>query len=141
MIFIEDTDFEVQVREEILAMLGVEDLNNSTAIITAEQMAISQIKENIGGRYDTDAIFASTGLDRNFYIVMITIDIMLYHLWSKKAPKRIPETRETRYGDALDWLKPVGKGTLSCTLPQKNIEDYTGDIIIESLYKPTNNKY
>ena len=45
------------------------------------------------------------------------------------------------YQDALDWLKAVGEGTLQTDLPQLPTDEYTGDVVITSNYKPNQNKY
>ena len=64
-----------------------------SAIEMAEHIAIDQIKSYLSGRYNVEAIFSATGEERNHFILMITIDIALYHLWSKQAPRKIPELR------------------------------------------------
>jgi hypothetical protein len=65
----------------------------------------------------------------------------LYHLWAKRAPRKIPEYRATRYQDALDWLKSVGSGELQSALPQLPPDEYSGTISIKSKYQPQNHKY
>lgn len=139
MAFIVDTDFEVQVRNEILTLLDGSD--EKTAVELATRMATDQITQYIGGKYDCKTIFAATGDDRDHFIVMITIDILLYHLWAKRAPRKIPEYRATRYQDALDWLKSVGSGELQSALPQLPPDEYSGTISIKSKYQPQNHKY
>lgn len=139
MAFIVDTDFEVQVRNEILTLL--DDSDDKAAVELATRMATDQITQYIGGKYDCKTIFAATGDDRDHFIVMITIDILLYHLWAKRAPRKIPEYRATRYQDALDWLKSVGSGELQSALPQLPPDEYSGTISIKSKYQPQNHKY
>ena len=137
--FIIDTDFDVQVRQEILTLLdGSED---KAAVELAARMATDQITQYIGGKYDCKTIFAAEGDDRDHFIVMITIDILLYHLWAKRAPRKIPEYRATRYQDALDWLKAVGSGEMQSALPQLPPDEYSGLISIKSKYEPNNHKY
>ena len=137
--FIQETDYEVQARKEILSLL--DDTDQRTAILKAERFAVSQIRKYIGGRYDCDTIFSATGDDRDDYIIMITIDITLYHLWSKKAPKSVPEHRKIRYNDALDWLTNVGSGEMPTDLPQLSTDTYKSDLRIYSLHRPNDNKY
>lgn len=137
--FIQETDYEVQARQEMLRLLDGSD--ERTALMQAERFAISQIRKYIGGRYDCNTLFSATGEDRDDYIVMITIDIAIYHLWAKKAPKVIPEHRKERYSDALDWLTNVGSGEMPTDLPQLSTDDYKGDVRIASRYKPNDNKY
>lgn len=137
--FIQDTDYEVQVRQEILQLLDGSD--DRSAVALAERMATDQIKQYLGGRYDMTAVFGAEGDNRDHFLLMVAIDIALYHLWSKRAPRKIPEFRSQRYQDALDWLKAVGEGTLKSDLPQLAADDYHGDVVISSKYKPNNNKY
>lgn len=136
MIFLTDTDFDVQVQTEILNLIS-----STASQDIAERMAIDQIKAYISGKYDTATIFAQTADARNHFIIMIIIDIMLYHLWAKKAPRAIPEYRETRYNDALEWLNAVGKGTMQTDLPQLPSEEYLSEVRIYSQYTPNNNKF
>ncbi len=137
--FLTENDFEVQVRNEILTLLDGSD--DKAAVELATRMATDQITQYIGGKYDCKTIFAAQGDDRDHFIVMITIDILLYHLWAKRAPRKIPEYRATRYQDALDWLKSVGSGELQSALPQLPDDEYEGRIAIKSKYKPQNHKY
>ena len=137
MAFITDTDYDVQTRQEILAILDNTDLHSKMR--AAEKMAEDQIRNYIGGFYDMYSVFNKIGDERDQYIVMITIDSALYHLWSQKAPRKISEFRSQRYQDALDWLKIVAGGG-KCSLPPLPGEVFASDIIIQS--RPlNNNKY
>ena len=140
--FLTDDDYAVQIRTEISKI--IDSTTNSVKLIASEQMAIDQIKNHIAGRYDCDKIFtpADTTDTRDKFIVMIVIDLALYHLWTKEAPNNIPKTRELRYNDALEWLKEVQKGQ-SCNLPK--LQDDSGvdmiDVRIWSDRTPENNMY
>lgn len=137
--FIEESDYEVQVRQEIMSILDPSAANS--AIEMAERMAIDQIKSYLSGRYDVEAIFSATGEERNHFLLMIAIDIALYHLWSKRAPRKIPELRAQRYQDAIDWLKAVGEGTMTTDLSQLQGDDFFGSFKISSKYQPNDNKF
>lgn len=139
MAFITDEDYEVQVRNEILKLLDGTPENFS--VRQAERMAIDQIKNFLSGRYDVATIFDATGDARDQYLVMITIDIALYHLWSKRAPRMIPEYRKTRYDDALAWLTDVGQGDITTGLPAIATDTYQGEIRISSRYAQSDYKY
>ena len=68
-------------------------------------------------RYDVDTAFSRTGDQRNGYLVMIVADVALYHLVSW-LPKRIGfDIRETRYNQAIAWLKDVQSGKATPDLP------------------------
>lgn len=141
--FIQTADYGMQIKAEIIKMLtsNTEGWYNSVKLIRAEQTAISQIRNRIGKRYDCSLIFApllpvaiveegeepEEQIDsRDQWIVTITIDISLYHLYSKTGSKDVPEHRSQRYQDAIDWLKDVGNGTTTADLPAL-IDSTTGE--------------
>lgn len=116
MAFLQDTDYSVLIRNEIKSLLEEE---NPADRLKAESMAIAQMKAYLSGRYDVDAIFIDPGTPdtRNMHIVMLAIDITLYHLYSSEAPGRMPEHRSNRYEDALSWLKDAARGNIKPDLP------------------------
>ena len=126
--FITEADYAMQIKQEIIRLLtSPTEWYISAKLVRAEQTAIAQIKNRIGKRYDCAAIFSAlTEPDvRDAWIVTITIDIALYHLYSQTGMKDLPEHRAQRYQDAIDWLKDVGNGTTSADLPV--IVDASGD--------------
>lgn len=141
MAFIAEEDYTVLIRNEIKDIL----LENYTVgkLKTAENMGIAQVKKRLAGRYDVGKIFTAVGDDRDSYIVMITLDCALYHLYTATVPNKIPAIRAERYQDALDWLKSVARGEEDTDLPV--IEDEEGNkmlgIKITSKYPPSNNRW
>ena len=140
--FLTADDYSMQIKQEIIKLLTSNDEQwfNSVSLKRAENTAISQIKNRIGKRYNCELIFApllppvvTEGSEepgeqidtRDQWIVTITIDIVLYHLYSKSGHKDISENRSQRYQDAIDWLKDVGNGTTTADLPQL-IDESTG---------------
>lgn len=140
--FILEADYGMSIKAEIIKILtsNSDQWFNSAKLIRAEQTAISQIKNRIGKRYDCSLIFAplqpvavveegeepGEQIDsRDQWIVTITIDIALYHLYSQTGSKDVPEHRSLRYQDAVDWLKDVGNGTTTADLPMI-IDETTG---------------
>lgn len=72
------------------------------------------------GVLPTDITKWTTGDNRNQQLVNYFIDITLYHLHSRVAPRNIPELRVKRYDDAIAWFKmAAGKGdnTVTADLP------------------------
>jgi phage gp36-like protein len=58
------------------------------------------------------------GDNRNAQMVNYMIDIVLYHIHSRIAPKNIPDLRVKRYDDAISWLKNCAKGDwITASLP------------------------
>lgn len=152
--FLKDTDYAVLIRSEIKNIL-LENYNE-TKLLSAEQMAIAQIKNYLAGRYDVGLIFTpllepaigdnlGEQIDtRNAFVVMITIDCALYHLYCSIAPNKIPEHRSNRYQDALDWLKSMLDSKSKADLPLIKDES-TGEVKdsfrLSSNNKVTNNKW
>lgn len=142
MAFLETQDYDVLIRTEIKNIL-LENYS-PTKLSGAENMAVAQIKNYIGGRYDMQNIFSATAEQRNSFIIMIALDCALYHLYSSIAPNKIPKHRAERYQDALEWLKSVAKGETIADLPLLT-DGTTGeekyDTRLSSNYKPDNNKW
>ena len=131
--FILQEDYAMQIKQEIIRILTTPaEWYNTAKLIRAEQTAIDQIKNRIGKRYDCNLIFTPQpgepeGADnRDQWIVTITIDIALYHLYSQTGQKDIPEHRQQRYQDAIDWLKDVGNGITLANLPEL-VDEQTGE--------------
>jgi phage gp36-like protein len=149
--FLKDTDYDVLIRTEIKNIL-LENYS-STKLLSAEQMAIAQIKNYLAGRYDVALIFApllppaegeGEQLDtRNSFIVMIVIDCALYHLYCSLAPNKIPEHRSNRYQDALEWLKMIAQGNSNADLPllTNELGEVKDMFRLTSKYKATDNKW
>lgn len=57
------------------------------------------------------------GDNRNQQLVNYVIDIALYHIHSRIAPRNIPDLRVKRYDDAIKWLKMAGEGKITADLP------------------------
>ena len=56
--------------------------------------------------------------NRNQQMVNMMIDVTLFHLHSRIAPRNIPDLRVKRYDDVIAWLKNVSRGTdITADLP------------------------
>ena len=98
MIFLEQSDFRAVCDDATLALIHQADPQN---LDRAEGYAIEEVSGYLRSRYDMQKAYASTGTARNAQLVMITCDVVLYHLvaW---LPKRIGfEIREMRYNNAI----------------------------------------
>lgn len=76
------------------------------------------------GFYPTDTDKWIKGDNRSQQMVMVIIDITLYHIHSRIAPRNIPELRILRYDSAKEWLNKCNLGDIYPDLPllpiQKN---------------------
>lgn len=139
--FITNEDYSALIRNEIKDLL-LENYSESR-LRASEQMAVSQIKNYLSGRYDVAQIFSKEGEKRNSHIVMLTIDCALYHLYTATIPRKMPEIRSQRYQDAIDWLKLVAEGKANADLPKPKSdkgEEYLG-LKVSSKYELNNNKW
>lgn len=138
--FLKDTDYAMQIRSEIKRLLDgstVGDTEPPLKLLRAENTAISQIRKYLSGRIDCDAIFNAVDDARDEFIITICIDIALYHLYSQTGNKDIPTHRQTRYDDALEWLRDAGKGEINTDLPSNLTDDNPGEVRLFS--KPPEN--
>lgn len=114
MNFLTIDDFKAVCDPQTLSVINQDDTAN---LDRAENYAIEEVSSYLRTRYDTVAAFAATGNNRNGFLVMIVADVCLYHLiaW---LPKRIGfDIRETRYNQAIAWLKDVQAGKATPDLP------------------------
>lgn len=138
--FIEDTDYDMQIKQEILALIKGTD---NAKLLRAEGTAVKQVLNWLSGRYDMQTVMSETSDDRDQWLITLIIDITLYHLYSQTGHKDVPTHRAQRYQDALDWLKMAGTGEIGTTLPPLEDEDGSvpGDPNIFSLQKPDNHRW
>ncbi|MCQ2298734.1 MAG: DUF1320 domain-containing protein [Bacteroidales bacterium] len=114
MNFLSIDDFKTVCDHQTLTVI---DQNDSSNLDRAESYAIEEVASYLRTRYDVSATFSKSGDQRNGYLVMIVADVALYHLVSW-LPKRIGfDTRETRYNQAITWLKDVQSGKATPDLP------------------------
>lgn len=72
---------------------------------------------SFSGELPTDTNFFTAGDDRNKQIRMYMVDICLYHLLTRIAPRNTPQNRIDRYFAAISWLKMVARGEVTANLP------------------------
>lgn len=66
----------------------------------------------------TDTTKWTAGDNRNMQLVNYCIDVALYTVHSRIAPRNIPELRVKRYDDVIKWLTNVAQGkTVTAALP------------------------
>lgn len=120
--FIDNEDYKVVIGDAALKVVSQSSPEN---IANAEAEAIEEISGYLRPVYDTAAIFATTGNDRNRLIVMYTADIVLYHLTASQPQKMGSEIRKERYERAIKWLEGVQAGKIVPDLPLAGSDDYS----------------
>ncbi len=108
--FIDKPDFNSSIHSEIVDLIT---RSTDTTLEENVQQAIDEMAGYLSARYDTDAIFAATGDNRNKLLAMLCKDITLYHLHAVGNPNQMPDLRVKRYDDAINTLKRIQKGEVN----------------------------
>jgi phage gp36-like protein len=108
-------------------LLHIQDVNiqqiiNSNEAVRdqANLLAVAEARSYLIQKYDIDLELAKTGSDRDAQMLSTVIDISLFHLHSRIAPRNIPELRQMRYDNAIMWLNQCAKGEVTPALEKIN---------------------
>ena len=71
--------------------------------------------------YDVDAIFSTTGSDRNNALLVFVKDIAIWHFINLSNVAVEMELRLKRYEKAIQWLQKVQDGKTNPQLPVKEV--------------------
>ena len=102
--FVELTDYDASIHREILDSLVREDKN---IVEICEDRAIAEMRGYLAKRYDCDRIFSAVGVERNQLVLMMVIDITVYHIFCIHNPQKLSQVRKDRYERAVEWMKGV----------------------------------
>ena len=108
--FIELTDYDASIHREILDALTRED---ESIVEICEDRTLAEMRGYLSRRYDCDRLFAATGRERNQLVLMMAVDITVYHIFCIHNPRNMSQIRVDRYERAVEWLKGVRKGDIS----------------------------
>lgn len=112
--FITIDDYDASIHRDILDSLLREGTDGDAAIVEiCEDRAIAEMKSYLSKTYNTGLIFAMKGHDRHPLILMMAVDIAVYHIFSLHNPYKISQLRKDRYDRAIAWLKSVAKGDVT----------------------------
>jgi len=105
--FITLDDYDASIHREILDAL----VRNDEAIIEIiEDRAISEMRSFLSNRYDCDKLFDAAGEKRNRLVLMMALDMAIYHVFCIHNPQKLSQMRKDRYDRAMAWLKEVNRG-------------------------------
>lgn len=104
--FINPEDYDASIHREILDALVRSD---GAVVEICEDRAVSEMRGYLSARYDVDALFAAKGADRHPLVLMMAIDIAVYHLFCIHNPQKMSQIRVDRYDRAVEWLKQVSR--------------------------------
>lgn len=108
--FITQEDYDASIHQEILDSLIRSDRQ---IIEICEDRAIAEMRGYLSARYDCDKIFTAEGGKRNQLVLMMALDIAIYHIFCVHNPRNMSQIRTDRYERAVEWLKGVRKGDIS----------------------------
>lgn len=121
--FIQTSDYNASIHREIIETITRGD---DEVVEICEDRAVDEMRSYLSGRYDCDAIFAARGDERNTLILMMAIDITIYHIFSIHNPQKLSQVRVDRYNRAVEWLKAVAAGKISIAdaplLPEETLK-------------------
>lgn len=135
--FITPEDYDASIHQEILDALIRSDRQ---IIEICEDRAIAEMRGPLSVRFDCDKIFSAEGDDRNQLVLMMAIDIAIYHIFSIHNPRNMSQIRIDRHDRALEWLKSVRDGEPVEGLPEieQTVKDATSQFQIRSNPKRNN---
>ena len=93
--------------------------NDSTITETAISTAEALVKSYLASRFDTDAIWATTGSDRPPLVLDLIKTIAVYKLIRLCNVDILYDRYHDAYLEAIDILKPVSTGTIVPNLPRR----------------------
>lgn len=134
--FLSNADYKAAIKDNVLTAI-IE--NDSAVRDTAETAAQAEMTGYLAARYDTVAIFAATGIDRDAAVVRFLVDMTLYNLYSRISPDQVPALRKERYDAAINWLKMVAKQQINPDLPAP--EDLTKEEVRYGSNEARNNHF
>lgn len=108
--FVNIEDYDASVHREILDALIRDD---QSLVEICEDRAIAEMRCYLSKRYDCDAIFSASGEDRNQLILMMVIDIAVYHIFCIHNPQKLSQIRKDRYERAVEWMRAVADEEIS----------------------------
>lgn len=108
--FIELKDYDASIHRDILDSLVRED---DSVIEICEDRAIAEMQCYLSRRYDCSRIFSASGKRRHELVLMMAIDIAVYHIFCIHNPQKLSQIRKDRYERAVEWLKAVASEEIS----------------------------
>lgn len=108
--FVNIEDYDASVHRDILDALVRDD---QTLVEICEDRAIAEMRCYLSKRYDCNAIFSAEGEQRNQLVLMMVIDIAVYHIFCIHNPQKLSQIRKDRYERAVEWMRAVADEEIS----------------------------
>ena len=108
--FVKLSDYDASIHREILDALTRDD---DTVVEICEDRAIAEMRCYLAKRYDCNRIFSAVGDGRHPLILMMVLDIAVYHIFCLHNPQKLSQIRKDRYERAVEWMKAVAHEDIS----------------------------
>ena len=108
--FIIPEDYDASIHQEILDALIRSDRQ---IVEICEDRAIAEMRGYLAARYDCDRVFSAVGAARNQLVLMMVIDMAVYHIFSIHNPQKLSQVRKDRYERAVEWMKAAADEDIS----------------------------
>lgn len=106
-------DFQTRLSDRIIDILSDGDFSKLEA---ASNEASGIIRDRLVDKYQIDAELAKSGSSRNAILVRYVLSLAIYSLYSRIPDEEVPERVIKDYDDAMNDLKLISQGKLSCSL-------------------------
>jgi len=108
MNWLTDLDLETQAFDKFL--MQDNSTNRDEILTNIEHQNIELIKAKLNNKYDTQAIFSTSGNDRHWLIVKILAILVIYDFFRRNAARKIPKDYQERYEWAMKLLEDIKAG-------------------------------
>jgi phage gp36-like protein len=121
--YLSEDDFKLLIKEDRHEAVIENDPSILHKAILAAQ---SECESYLRSRFDMNTEMARIGDNRNPALVMYMTDMAIYHMVTRINPRNVPEHRQSRYDNAIDWLEASAKGSISPDLPPLSVDEPNG---------------
>ena len=108
-------DIQNHIDADIVAAICPNGVDSNTTV--AINQAVSQIRSYLLATYQIDEELAKADDARDALIVMLCLDLVVYHLFTYVDASHIPAARAERYKAAVDFLKDAQNGVSILNIP------------------------
>ncbi len=120
-----DTGVEPPDPSDAEAYQAYQDALNAseTVMLSCESMAIAKVKSALAQRYNVAAMLQATGGQRHALLVLHVLNVMVYLLYRRINPRKVPEVVKEDHDETLAWLDRVAAGKEAPDFPPAEPEE------------------
>ncbi|WP_228235923.1 phage protein Gp36 family protein [Allomuricauda sp. M10] len=131
-IFLEQEDFEASILKQLLTERNSEENDVIAILEQKEAIAVEMVKSKLSGRFDTDAIFGTEGIERHYLIIHFVVTIAIYLFVKRNAARKVPSDYKEGYEEVMKTLEKIQAGKeVPPGLPKPT--DGNGDVVVKPI--------